>query len=102
MSKRPISDPEDILDVSDTNSTGGTPAKVSRYDLAHASVQANVASGSYLLEASNDGLTWFDVGGGAITADSMLLLTAQYNYLRVFTTTDGEADFTLAAHEEIY
>lgn len=102
MGKRALQDPEDILDVSDTGATGGATKQTGRIELNGASVQCNVTSGSYLLQASNDNMSWFDVGGGAITAAAMVTLDANYRYLRVFTTTAGDGEFILFAYELLY
>lgn len=102
MSKRAISDDEALLDVSGTGSTGGEPKKVERFELAGASVQVVLSGGSYRLQASNDMAAWDNVDGGAITSSGLITLSANYRYLRVFTSTAGDGVFTLFAHELLY
>ncbi len=102
MSKRAINGDEGEFTVSDTNSTAGDPKRTERFDLNGATVHAVVTSGSYVLQASNDGSDWQDVGGGAITATGFTVLAAQYRHLRIFTTTAGDGEFNLMAHELIY
>ena len=100
--KRAILSPEDEFNVSGTNATGGTRKDVSRFDVVSATVQAVVTSGSYILQGSIDGTNWTDVGGGAITATAFITLSVQVRYLRVYTTTAGDGEFTLFAQEWIY
>lgn len=103
MSKRAINADEGDMAVSGTNGTAGAPKRTERFDLYQgATVQHNISSGAYLLEASNDNDTWTDIGGGALTADGVITLSANYRYLRVFTTTAGDGEFILFAHELIY
>ena len=103
MSKRAINVDEGDMAVSGTSATAGATKRTERFDLHQgATVQHNISSGSYLLQASNDDNTWFDVGGGALTGDGMITLDANYRYLRVFTTTAGDGEFILFAHELLY
>lgn len=79
----------------------GTTKKTERFDLVGATVQAELSSGSYTLEVSNDGTNWQALGS-AITADAMVTLSANYRYMRVNTGTAGDGEFTLFAHELLY
>lgn len=74
-----------------TNGSGGTAHPIGRY--THKSLQMVIPGGSYLVQWSNDGNTWVDVGT-ARTADAQvttqqasdpLPMTAQF--IRIFTTT---------------
>ena len=102
MSKRAINGDEGEFAVSDTNSTAGDTKRTERFDLAGSTVHAIVSSGSYLIQGSNDGSDWQDVGSGAITVSGFTTLAAQYRYLRIFTTTAGDGEFHLMAHELLY
>jgi len=102
MSKRAINEDEGDLNVAAASATAGGTHRVERFDLVGATVQHVVSSGSYLVEASNDNANWVDVGGGPITGGGSVTLDANYRYLRVYTTTAGDGEFFLFAHELLY
>lgn len=102
MSKRAINADEGEFTVIDTDATAGPRKDVSRFELVGASVQATMTGGSYLLQGSNDGSGWTDVGGGAITASGLITLSVNVRYLRIFTTTQDDGVFELFAHELLY
>lgn len=100
--KRAIGSNEGTFVVAGTSATAGTQKPVERLELINATVQAVVSSGSYLLEGSVNGTNWVDIGGGAITADDLIVISVQVRYLRIFTTTAGDGEFELFAYENLY
>jgi hypothetical protein len=102
MSKRAIYGSEAAFNIAASNGVGGTAKRTERFDLVGATIHFNIGSGSYRLEASNDGTNWITIGAATITASEMRALTANYAYLRVYTITAGTCAATLHAHEFIW
>jgi len=101
MSKRSISPAEAIFATSAGVGVGAAK-DVSRFDLVGASVHVERTTGTVQLEASNDGTNFIAIGS-AVSADTMVVLTANYRYLRVRTTAATFAgSVTLHAHELLY
>ena len=88
---------EGTLDIAGTNATAGERLPCYRWELRGASIQHVISSGSYRLQASNDGTIWENIDGGALTTSGMIVPTANYRYIRVFTTTAGDGEFYLHA-----
>lgn len=101
MSKRSITPAEAIFATS-AGVAAAAAKDVSRFDLVGASVQVERTTGTVQLEASNDGANFIAIGS-AVSADTMIVLTANYRYLRVRTTAATFAgSVTLFAHELLY
>ncbi len=101
MSKRSISPAESIFATSAGVGVGAAK-DVSRFDLRQGTVHVVRTTGTVQLEASNDGTNFIAVGS-AVSADTMVVLTANYRYLRVRTTVATFAgSATLHAHELLY
>lgn len=89
-----------------SNGTAGESHRV--LDWTHKSIVALVAGGGdYLIQVSNDEVTWFTVGGN-ITAGTSLRSTDDTTapipkavaFLRVFTTTFNSGDtFSFCGHQ---
>ena len=89
------------MNVADSDGVAGDPFTVERF--IHKSVQFFLASGSYLLQVSNDGSDWFNIGG-AITTNTLLTTEDPTNpipksikLMRIFTTTVASNDLVATA-----
>lgn len=102
MSKRAIQAGEAAFNIASSNGVGGTAKRVERFDLVGATIHFNISSGSYRLEASNDGTNWLTIGTTPINTSELRVLSANYAYLRVFTITAGTCSATLHAHELLW
>lgn len=100
--KRAIYDDFLDFDVLPATTGGGAAKPTDNLDLVGATVQAVVSSGTVSIQASNDGSVWVTLVA-AISASTIEVLSANYRFLRINTTTQPtNAVVTLHAHEFLY
>lgn len=93
-----------LLKPGATDGAAGTSHPVG--DWTHKSIVCNVPAGSFLVQVSNDGTTWIDIGP-AIVADALVStgdptnpLPMACKFIRIFSTTaNAGAEFAFVGHQ---